>query len=159
MSSIGRIYVDTREKPRAIVGILSYFDRHGIEVIHQKLDVGDYAVSPDAKLTVDRKMSLQEVCGNLTQQHERFTKECVRAQQSGVQLVILVEHGGRIKSLESVKGWKNPRLKESPYAVSGERLYRMMRTYTDKYGVEWRFCDKRSTGRVIVELLGGGNNE
>lgn len=154
---IDRIYVDTREKPHAIAKILAYFERHGIEVIHQKLDVGDYAVSPDAKLTVDRKQSLQEVCGNLAQQHERFTRECVRAQQNGVHLVVLVEHGGPIRTMQDVKNWRNPRLSVSPYAISGERLYRLMRTYQDKYGVEWRFCDKRSTGRAIVEILAGGN--
>lgn len=152
---IDRIYIDTREKPQAIKKIIDYFNRNGVETIHQKLDVGDYMVSPDAKLSVDRKMSLIEVCGNLAQQHKRFTAECIRAQENGIKLIILVEHGGAIRSIEDVKNWVNPRLKVSPYAISGERLYRLMLTYSDKYGVEWRFCDKRATGRVIVELLGG----
>lgn len=149
------IYIDTREKPHAIERILAYFEKHGIEVIHQKLDEGDYMTSPDALVSIDRKISLVEVCSNLVQQHKRFTNECIRAQQKGIKLIILVEHGGAIRSIEDVKNWINPRLKESPYAVSGQRLYKMMRTYSDKYGVEWQFCDKRCTGRVICELLGG----
>lgn len=154
------IYVDTLEKPYAIVKILKYFEQHGIEVIHKRLGVGDYAISPDSKLVVDRKISLVEVCKNLTtKDHHRFTRECLKAQQNGVHLIILVEHGGKIKTMQDVKQWENPRKKKSAYAVGGERLYWIMRTYQEKYGVEWRFCDKRSTGRVIVEILGGHDGE
>jgi len=58
--------------------------------------------------------------------------------------------------LEDVKAWQNPRLAESPRAVNGERLYRIMMTMAEKYGVQWEFCDRLHTGRRIVELLTGG---
>ena len=41
------IYVDTREKPRAIQRILAHFEKEGIEVVHRKLDEGDYKLDPD----------------------------------------------------------------------------------------------------------------
>lgn len=148
-----KIYVDTREKPHAIKKILAHFEKNGVEIVRQKLDVGDYMLDPDAKISVDRKMNLQEVVGNLCQQHARFSRECKRAQENGVKLVILIEHGGKIKDLESVEYWRNPRLDYSPYAVSGPRLARMMRTYQRKYGVEWRFCQKWHTGKRIIEIL------
>ena len=52
-------------------------------------------------------------------------------------------------------GWKNPRLKVSPLAVSGERLFRIMKQMELTYGIEWQFCDKRQTGKRIIEILEG----
>lgn len=130
-----------------------YFDKNGIEAVRMKLDVGDYMLDPYGRVSVDRKQNLTEVVGNVCQQHKRFSAECKRAMDSGIKLIILVEHGGSIKTLEDVQNWVNPRLEVSPYAVSGKRLYQIMRTYEAKYGVRWEFCDKRSTGRRIVELL------
>lgn len=151
-----RIYVDTREKPHAIKKILAQFERDGVEVVQQKLNVGDYMLDPEAKISIDRKQNLGELVGNFCQQHERFRKECTRAQESGVKLVFLIEHGGKIKSIDAVEYWRNPRLSISPYAVSGPRLARMMRTYQSKYGVEWQFCQKSQTGKRIIEILSAG---
>lgn len=151
-----RIYIDTREKPHAIKKILAQFEKAGVEVIRQKLDVGDYMTDPDAKVSVDRKQTLSELVGNFCQQHKRFSAECRRAQESGVQLIFLIEHGGRIRSIEDVEKWGNPRLKISPYAMSGARLARMMQTYTARYGVQWRFCTKQVTGKRIIEILSAG---
>lgn len=148
-----RIYVDTREKPHAIKKILAHFEEQGVEIVRQKLDVGDYMLSPESKVSVDRKQNLGELVNNFCQQHDRFSRECKRAQENGVKLIFLIEHGGKIKSIDAVEYWRNPRLKVSPYAVSGPRLARMMRTYQSKYGVEWRFCQKQTTGRKIIAIL------
>ena len=150
------IYVDTREKPDAIAKIIETFDAAGVEVIHQKLDEGDYATSPDSLLVIDRKQNLAEVCANLTWQHERFQRELRRAELKGKHLTILVEHGGTIHTLDDVKNWKNPRTKESPYAVSGKRLHQLMLGYAARYHIDWQFCDKRVTGKRIIEILTGG---
>lgn len=150
------IYVDTREKPRAIVKILAHFERAGLEVVRQKLNVGDYMLDPDGCISVDRKQSLIEVVSNVCQDHRRFSAECQRAREAGVELVILVEHGGKIRSLSDVPGWRNPRLAVSPYAVSGPRLYQIMRTYESRYGVRWAFCRKQDTGKKILEILSRG---
>lgn len=147
------IYVDTREKPHAIKKILAHFDRVGTEVIRQKLDVGDYMFSPDGKISVDRKKNLAEVAMNLGVDRARFGKECQRAKDGGVQLIILVEHGSRIKTLEDVQTWRNPRLDISPYALSGPRIYQLMKAFESKYGVQWVFCCKQSTGKKIIEIL------
>ena len=155
-TSMGMIYVDTREKPRAIQKILAYFEKKGEEVVRQKLDVGDYMLSPDGKISVDRKQNLAEVAVNLGKDRARFGKECQRAKEAGIQLVILVEHGGQIKDIEAVRVWQNPRLRISPYALSGPRIYQIMKTLTLKYGVQWEFCCKQSTGKRIIEILSRG---
>lgn len=153
---VNSIFVDTREKPHAIQKILAHFEREGREVIRQKLDVGDYMLSPDGRISVDRKQNLLEVTANLCQQRGRFAAECIRAKNSGVQLVILVEHGGRIKTMEDVQAWRNPRLEVSPYAVSGTRLYQLMKEFESRYGIQWAFCSKAQTGKAILQILSRG---
>ena len=143
------IQVDTREKARAIEGIIKEFDKQGVTHFSSKLYVGDYVNLENSFLVVDRKQNLLEVCSNVCQQHKRFVNEIKRAKAAGIKIIFLVEHGKNIKSLEDVKNWVNPRLKESPLAVSGERLYKILSTLERKYGVEFRFCDKRNTGKTL----------
>ena len=148
------IQVDTREKARAIEGIIKEFDKQGVTHFSSKLYVGDYVNLENSFLVVDRKQNLLEVCSNVCQQHKRFVNEIKRAKAAGIKIIFLVEHGKNIKSLEDVKEWVNPRLKESPLAVSGERLYKILSTLERTYGVEFLFCDKRNTGKRIIEILG-----
>ena len=149
------IQIDTREKQRAINKIQDYFDKNGIKYISSKLYVGDYMNMDNPKVIVDRKQNLFELVQNLCQHHERFSKELIRAKEAEIQIIILCEHSKNIKSLEDVKNWKNPRLKDHPLAMSGERAYKVMSTMqtSDKYNVRFEFCDKNSTGKRIVELL------
>ena len=108
-----QIYVDTREKARAIKKILAEFERQGVKSYSNKLDVGDYMSLDNARLVVDRKQNLTEVCSNMCQQHRRFREELVRAQSRGIQLVILVEHGGTIRSIDDVEHCKIPNVPRS----------------------------------------------
>lgn len=150
------IIVDTREKPRAVVKILAEFDRMGVEYVRRALSFADYA-DPDRLpgTVIDRKQNLIEVCSNVVQDRKRFVREIERCNRAGCRLVVLIEHGGRIRKLEDVIGWKNPRLKVSPMAVSGERLFKIMKAMEGYYGIEWQFCDKRQTGKRIIEILEG----
>ena len=147
------VIVDTREKPRAIVKILAEFDRQGVKYVRRALNFADY-FNPDRPDTViDRKQNLLEVAGNVVQDRKRFLREVERCDKSGCHMIVLIEHSNRIRSLEDVIGWKNPRLKVSPLAVSGERLFRIMKAMEIKYGIEWQFCSKQQTGKRIIELL------
>lgn len=150
------IFVDTREHQNAIEGIMDYFDRNGIRHASTKLYVGDYQEVGNGLLVVDRKQSLQELVSNVCQQHERFRAELVRAEEAGIRLVILCEHGSGIRSLDDVSKWENPRRRTSPHAMNGDRLAKILKTMEVRYGVEFRFCDKRETGQKIVEILNDG---
>ena len=134
------ICVDTREKPRAISRILAEFDRQGVKYVRFGITFADYFNPLMPGLVIDRK---------------RFVREIERCKAAGCRMIVLVEHGNRIRKLEDVISWKNPRLRESPYAVSGERLFKIMKAMADYYGIEWRFCNKQSTGKKIIEILGG----
>ena len=152
-----QIQVDSREKARAIKKILSEFDRQGVNYYTSKLYVGDYQNLDNPRLIIDRKQNLSEVYSNLCQGHKRFIAELIRAKEAGIRLIILIEHGGKIKTMEDVKEWNNPRLQKNPYAWNGARLHKTMDTVSRKYCCEWLFCDKRVTGKRIIELLSNGN--
>ena len=149
------IIVDTREKPRAIVRILAEFDRQGVTVVRRALSFADYWNPDNPGVIIDRKRNLLEVAANVVQGRARFLREVERCNCAGCHLIVLVEHSNRIRTLEDVIQWKNPRLKESPLAVDGERLYRIMHNTASRYGFQWAFCDKVHTGKRIIEMLRG----
>lgn len=164
------IQVDSREHKSEWERIKAQFDDLGVEYFRSKLYVGDYQSLDNPRLVIDRKKDLQELCGNVCQQHERFKAELVRAIQSGIKIVILCEHGEDIKTMEDVYFWQNPRKHKviwktvngkrvktvvSDKAVDGNQLYKSLCTIRDRYNVDFVFCTKEETGRKIVEILGG----
>lgn len=153
------IQIDTREHKFELARVQRQIEKKGVKTINSKLYVGDYQSLDNPRLIIDRKKDLQELCSNVCQQHERFRRELVRAQDAGINLIILVEHGGDIHELEDVFFWDNPRIKESPRATTGQALYRSLLTIRDRYGVRFEFCDKRHTGERIVELLSNGTEK
>lgn len=163
------IQIDSREKARAIRKIVKTFDESGVKYFSSKLLVGDYMSLDNPRLIIDRKQNLQELCGNVCQQHERFKRELLRAMDAGIQLIILIEHGQGVNSIEDVYFWKNPRKHEvrfrtvngkreryvvSAKAVDGDQLYKSLCTIRDRYNVQFEFCEKKDTGKKIIELLG-----
>lgn len=165
-----QIIVDTREHQSEWSRISKQFDELGVKYFRSKLYVGDYQSLDNPRLVIDRKKDLQELCGNVCQQHERFKAELVRAIQSGIKIVILCEHGEDIKTMEDVYFWQNPRKHKviwktvngkrvktvvSDKAVDGNQLYKSLCTIRDRYNVDFVFCTKEETGQKIVEILGG----
>lgn len=147
------IQIDSREKPKAIKNIVAEFDKQGITHFVSKLPCGDYMSLDNARFAIDRKQNLLEVCKNVCQDHKRFINELRRANELGIRLVFLIEHSRNIKTLNDVQKWNNPRLKESPFAVSGEKLYKTLSTIEKYYDTKFYFCNKASTGKRIIELL------
>ena len=147
LSTIVYIF-DTREKKND--HIKAYFDKHGIQFKVQKLDEGDYQIEGNPNITVDRKQNMQEVYNCVVNDKSRFMKEVRRCYEKRIKLYVLIEHGGQIKSLADVPKWV-PKYGTISSREIAERLYRLHISY----GVEIIFCDKRSTGKRIVELLQG----
>lgn len=170
------IIEDTRNQPGKHSNIHAYCEANGIRIVRSKLTVGDYSLPTNQSICVDTKYGLQEVYGNMVQEHDRFRRECDLAAELGIRLVILVEEDG-IQTLDNVHEWVNPRYerymklyyghKRGRYLatqlpprkpVDSPRLERMMRTFAEHHGCEWRFCGKEDTGRVLMEILTGGTN-
>lgn len=144
------IQVDSREKKNEHV--LKFFDDNGIKWVTSKCLVGDYQNLENPMIVVDRKANLQEVAQNLTQDHDRFRRECELAKELGIHLVVLVEEEN-INQLRHVPKWYNYRLKFSPRAITGKQLWKIMATMSDKYGFEWKFSTRANYGRKLVEIL------
>lgn len=147
------IQIDTREHKFELARVQRQIEKLGVCTINKKLDVGDYMNIDKPTRIIDRKKDLLEVCGNVTQQHARFRRELLRAKAADIQLIFLIEHGKGIECLEDVYFWDNPRLAKSPRATTGRQLFKCLSTIKREYGVEFVFCDKRHTGKMIVELL------
>ena len=143
-----KLIVDSREKKWE--HIAEYFDKQGIEYEVRKLDVGDYVLEGNDRISVDRKRNLAELSHNLMnpKDHSRFWREIRRSREQGVKLYILCEHGGKIKSIKDVVQWN-----DKYSGVIGRRLMDEVYRVHISYGVEFLFCSKRSTGRRIIEIL------
>ena len=103
------LYEDTRQQKGKHDNIKKYCEKNGIELVNVKLDVGDYMIDLNGKISVDTKSNLYELSRNLTNKadHSRFWKEVRRAREQGIKLYILCEHGGKIKSIQDVAQWRD----------------------------------------------------
>ena len=144
------LQVDSREQKYDHV--TNYFDSQDIKWVKSKCVVGDYVNLENPMVVVDRKKDLQEVCGNVTKQHERFVRELELAKELGYKMIVLVEEP-TINSLSQVPTWYNWRRKKNPKALNGRTLYKIMATMAEKYGFEWQFTTKSKCGEKIIELL------
>lgn len=150
------LLIDTREKPKAIKTILKQFDDAGIVHESTKLLFGDYMDWNRPQIVIDRKQTIAELAKNCTTEHERFKAEMERAKKAGAELIILVEQNRykdrdewiHVERIEDLMRWSNPHS-----TIRGEKVYRVLRSWCAKYPIRVEFCDKRVTGRRILELI------
>ncbi|WP_368270895.1 hypothetical protein [Enterocloster lavalensis] len=109
--------------------------------------------------------------------HGFFHRGLKRAQNSSIQLYILVDNIDGVTCIDDLFRWHNPRLdiwinsreiigfwkngrprykkvKKYPYAATGEWLAKSCLTMQQKYGVKFLFCKPEESGPKILELLG-----
>lgn len=150
--------VDSREHPKAIRSILKYFDSIGLVHETTKLFIGDYQDYNRPSIVVDRKQNIAELAKNCTSDHERFRRELQRAQRANATIVLLVEQNRykdrdqwiHVGSIEDLMLWSSPHT-----TITGEKVYRVLRSWMAKYPLRVEFCDKRNTGRRIYEIIYG----
>ena len=148
------LFEDTRNQVGKHRNIHTYCQDAGIEIIRQALNVGDYQIAGKGDISVDTKMGVPELASNCFQEHERFRDECERAQRCGIKLIVLTEEvlpGGLLEN------WRSPMGRDGrpKYKFDPAVLKKVMLTMQEKYGVKFRFCDGRSTGKVLLEYLKG----
>ena len=152
------IQIDSREKARAIEKILREFDKQGVKHISSKLYAGDYIDMEHPLLIIDRKQNIREIASNITSEHKRFKAELEKVKEIGAKMIILIEEdridGKPIESLEDIMLWEP---KPGQGTVSGMRVYKILANWVRVYPLEVQFCNKRHTGKRIIEILGGSN--
>lgn len=163
----GVIWEDTRNKPGKHEAKRRHFESEGWRIARTKLYVGDYML-PGGLVSVDTKEHIYELAADVRQQHERFRSECERADESGIELVVLVENEDGVADLFGLADWIEPmehfvaRQRKSrgrvKKRISGTQLYRACRTMEQRYGVRFDFCAPCEAGERVLSILmeGGG---
>lgn len=152
------LLIDTREKPKAIQNILRTFDEAGVVHESTKLLIGDYMDWNRPGVIVDRKQNIAELAKNCTSDHVRFKAELERTKKAGAHLCILVEQNRykdgdewrRVEDISDLIRWTSPHT-----TIRGEKVYRVLVSWINKYDLSVEFCDKRQTGRRILEIIYG----
>lgn len=148
------ILCDTRQKPEKHELKEDYWRSVGVEVRRTKLWVGDYTLPKNQSVCIDTKYGIQELIGDVcSKDHERFRAECLRAQEAGIKLIVLLETD-EISNWHDLIYWHNPRKKNHPRATNGVQLFRALVTMQQRYGVQFRLCRKKDAGRAVLKLLG-----
>ena len=152
------LLIDTREKPKAIENILATFEAEGVPVARTKLLFGDYADYNRPGVVIDRKQNIAELAKNVTVERQRFVAELERAKAACAHMTILVEQNRykdrdkwiSVKDISDLMLWSSPHTK-----IRGEKVFRVLSELIYKYNISVVFCDKRTTGKRILEIIYG----
>lgn len=147
---------DTRQQPGKHRNIEAYCKQNGIEIIRTKLLVGDYMLAGEGGggISVDTKYGVAEIAMDVFQCHDRFRAELETAQRCNIQLIVLIEE---VLPMGRLDYWRSPMGKDGlpRHKFDPAKLRKAMITMQEKYGVRFRFCDGRSTGKELIEYLKG----
>lgn len=149
------VLADTREQQNQHV--LDSLQALGMACQARKLDYGDYACFLPANLelgilrdihfssqfAIERKASLEELSGNLTQERARFENELMRAHAAGCRLVLLVENGSWADIAEG-----RYKTQFNPKAFMAALL-----TFQHRYGLQVAFVPSNLAGAFIGRML------
>lgn len=150
------LLIDSREKPKAINGILHHFAKNNVKYDVTKLYFGDYMNYAKPNRVIDRKHNIAELAMNCTCDRKRFKRELERVKATGSELILLVEQNSfkdrektiSVDTIEDLMLWTAPK-----GVVRGEQVYRVLVSWCHKYPLRVEFCHKRDTGKRILELL------
>lgn len=141
------IIEDSRNKIGKHNNILEHCKRYGIEIQRKVLNVGDYML-PQGTKAIDTKQSIEELANDLYTDKLAFNKKYKKCVQDGIKLIVLIEE--EIKTLSDLVSW------ESKHSlINGRYLLDLIDTVRVSYGVDFIFCNKKDTGKVIIKLLEG----
>ena len=152
------LLIDTREKPKAIENILATFEAEGVPVARTKLLFGDYADYNRPGIVIDRKQNIAELAKNVTVERQRFVAELERAKAAGAHMTILVEQNRykdrdkwiSVRDISDLMLWSNPHS-----TIRGEKVFRVLSGLLYEYDISVEFCDRRTTGKKILEIIYG----
>ena len=116
-----------------------------------KLDAGDYSAKiplPDGTwfqvpAALERKMNATELAGCYCQQRERFTREFERAKEAKVKLYLLVEG----------ESWETIYAGAYRSHMEAKALVASILAWLARYNCQVLFCQKRTTGKLIRDVL------
>ena len=142
------IEMDTRNQVDNYV--TDYLDKNNIKWIRNKLYSGDVKLLNDTRVIIDLKKDINEIASNLcrTLEHQRLKREIERAREIGCERFIFMVKVKDITCVDEIIKWKSKYSKVKP-----ETLIKIIKTFSERYNVEFMFYKKEEMGQKIVELL------
>ena len=141
-----KIIVDSREKVNQ--HITQYWAKKEVPYFIRKLDVGDYSaqigeMTLERDVAVERKHSLDEICGNLGQDRDRFEREFLRAKVNGTKVFLIIEGAS----------WSDIYLHNYRSQLSPRSLMASIMSWQIRFNITVIFCEQENTPRLIHQIL------
>ena len=141
------IIIDRREKVNE--HITKVFAAKGIKTIDRNLDVGDYSCQLGDKtfehdFVIERKANLDEICGNLTADRDRFEREFLRSKAHGNTKVFLLIEDSTWEDIFS----HNYQSKFKPLSLIASLL-----SWQVRFNVTIVMCKKETSAKIIFDTL------
>lgn len=140
------IVADTREQRNE--HIVRALKEKKIPCISRKLDAGDYSaqigeLSLEKDVVIERKRNLDEICGNLTADRDRFEREFMRAKAAGTKVFLIIEGCT----------WNDVYLQNYRSKLSVKSLLASLLSWQVRYNVTIIFCEPENTPKLIYQIL------
>ena len=149
LRNITLIY-DTREHETE--ALFKRLEATGFKYRREGLKFGDYTAEYEKdgitfglhnEIVIERKMNLDEICGNFTKGRERFEREFERAIKAGAKVHLIVENGSYEKIL---KGSYRSKL-------NSNSLYSSLIAFCDRYNITAHFCKPETTPSLMYKIF------
>lgn len=139
------IICDTREQDTHCE---EYFRSQKIPCVVRKLDTGDYSaqigdMTLERSVAIERKRNLDELCGNMTVDRDRFEREFLRAKAHGLHIFLIVENAS----------WTDVFLGNYRSKLSSKSLVGSILSWLARFDVTLIFCKPDETPKLIYGIL------
>lgn len=145
------LLVDTREQPTQ--NLQRRISISGLPAERKKLEAGDYSCKcklPDGTeldfsnmVSIERKMSIDELCMCFGSQRKRFEREFQRAAAAGIKIYLIVEGGS----------WEKLYTGKYKSKMTPQALIASINAFRSRYGMQLDFCKAETTGKLIRDIL------
>jgi ERCC4-type nuclease len=141
-----QIVVDTREQVND--HIITYLDAHKLPHVCRKLDVGDYSATLgestlEDDVVIERKASIDELCGNVTNDRDRFAREFTRAKAKNLKVFLIIEGAT----------WRDLYMHNYRSKLEPKSLIATLLSWQVRYNITVIFCEKEHTASIIYNTL------
>ena len=114
----------------------------------RKLDAGDYSaqigdMTLERSVAIERKRNLDELCGNMTVDRDRFEREFLRAKAHGLHIFLIVENAS----------WTDVFLGNYRSKLSSKSLVGSILSWLARFDVTLIFCKPDETPKLIYGIL------
>lgn len=140
------VICDSREQVNT--HITGYLDSKKIPRCTRGLEIGDYSamledMTLENDLVIERKASLDELCGNMSADRNRFEREFLRAKANGTKVHLIIENAS----------WSRIFLHDYVSKLSPKSLMATLLSWQVRYDITVTFCNPDESGKIIYGIL------